>query len=179
MTVIGALSSFRKLGEMSHHKRAIRHLAVKSPCRTDDLEELYFRITGNRNLSRPAFNWPVALPRCGGNQLHVQADCRCQPFFAANQIQSVRPARWVSPQEQSLAMCNTPRLATPVGIPGRPLQKWRKGDVRQSSRRQSWPNYSLAQMQQSFRPRSRCGGPREDSPFREMPCHLILRSVGR
>ena len=33
MTVIGALSSLRELGEMSPHKRAIRHLAVKSAMR--------------------------------------------------------------------------------------------------------------------------------------------------
>src|SRR5580698_5444376 len=38
---IGALSSFRERGEMSPHKRAIRHLAVKSACRQLDVEHGY------------------------------------------------------------------------------------------------------------------------------------------
>ena len=36
MTVIGALSSFRKRGEMSPHKRASRHLDDKSATRTSE-----------------------------------------------------------------------------------------------------------------------------------------------
>jgi hypothetical protein len=40
MTVIGALSSFRELGEMSPHKRAIRHLAVELASRTPVLLQI-------------------------------------------------------------------------------------------------------------------------------------------
>ena len=47
MTVIGALSSFRKRGEMSPHKRAFRHLDEKSAFRScgRDLVE-FFNSTG-------------------------------------------------------------------------------------------------------------------------------------
>src|SRR5487761_71300 len=72
-------------------------------------------------------HYRLELSHCRFYRWHVRADRQYQLFSAANETESVRPARWVFLQEQCLSMCNRRQLATPVGIPDPLLRKWRKG----------------------------------------------------